>query len=94
MPPPEVETWLVPVQADDEFLLCSDGLTLELSESEIARILSASDSLQHAADALVSAAADAGGRDNITVVLVRAGDVPVFDAEQTTPRNGLVEVLA
>jgi protein phosphatase len=93
-PPPEVETWLVPVQADDEFLLCSDGLTLELAESEIARIVSESGSLQLAADALVSAAVNAGGRDNITVVLVRAGDVPAYDAEQTAPRHGLAEVLA
>ncbi|MCU0936647.1 MAG: type VI secretion system-associated protein TagF, partial [Gammaproteobacteria bacterium] len=55
----------------DLYLLCSDGLTKELSEAEIATVLTEPD-LQRACDALVAGALARGGRDNVTVVLVRA----------------------
>ncbi|MFE1746712.1 Stp1/IreP family PP2C-type Ser/Thr phosphatase [Coleofasciculus sp. H7-2] len=57
------------VQAGDRLLLCSDGLTEELSDQLIATHLK-STSLKNAAAALVESAKDKGGRDNITVVLV------------------------
>lgn len=53
------------------FLLCSDGLSDIVPASVLCDIISRdSDSLQSRADALVQAAVDAGGRDNITAVLV------------------------
>ncbi len=55
----------------DLYLLCSDGLTKELSEAEIATVLTGPD-LQRACDDLVARALARGGRDNVTVVLVRA----------------------
>ena len=59
---------------DDLFLLASDGLTRELPDAAIAEILGATGrDLQAASAALVAAANAAGGRDNITCVLVRAG---------------------
>jgi PPM family protein phosphatase len=64
----------LPVQPGDLFLLCTDGLTREVDEDEIARILSVAaeaQSLDPAAFRLVDAANEAGGRDNITCVLVR-----------------------
>jgi PPM family protein phosphatase len=62
------------LQRDDLFLIASDGLTRELSDSAIAGILeTAASDLQAACAALVAAANAAGGRDNITCVLVRAG---------------------
>lgn len=64
----------LPIQSGDLFLLCTDGLTREVDEPEIARILSivAKDaSLAPAAERLVEAANEAGGRDNITCLLVR-----------------------
>jgi serine/threonine protein phosphatase PrpC len=60
----------------DLFLLCSDGLTRELSDKRIAEILgekSAAD-LQVLCARLVQAANRSGGKDNITCILVRIGD--------------------
>lgn len=55
-----------------QFLLCSDGLTEELDDARIGAIVSRTDlAAQECVDHLLLAALDAGGRDNITVVLVR-----------------------
>ena len=53
----------------DVYLLCSDGLTGMISDDEIAAILRGSESLDEAAEALMRAANQSGGKDNITVVL-------------------------
>ncbi|MGZ4617237.1 MAG: PP2C family protein-serine/threonine phosphatase [Frankiaceae bacterium] len=50
-------------------LLCTDGLTEEVSDAQIAEILLAHVDPGAAADALVAAALDAGGSDNVTVVV-------------------------
>ncbi len=56
----------------DVFLLCTDGLCGELSEASIeAAMVAMGDDLQAGASALVRLANDAGGRDNVTVVLVQ-----------------------
>src|ERR1700759_875794 len=70
----EVDTWSYPMRAGDVVLLCSDGLTSMIGEDQIVRILAAEPSLDRAADDLIGAANDAGGRDNITVVLFRLED--------------------
>jgi serine/threonine protein phosphatase PrpC len=57
--------------AGDIFLLTSDGLTKELKEEELAALLGRSASEQSLAQGLVQAANLAGGRDNITCVVVR-----------------------
>jgi len=56
----------------DLFLLCSDGLTRELSDPLIESLLSADLPLDALCDRLVAAANKAGGHDNITCLLVRA----------------------
>jgi len=61
---------LTPVPGDT-FVLCSDGLTTHLRDSEILAVVSESASLQKCSDALVSAANERGGVDNITALLVR-----------------------
>ncbi len=53
----------------DRFLLCSDGLDKELETDQIARLLSAFEPAQ-SAQALVDSACDAGGRDNVTALVV------------------------
>lgn len=58
------------LQPNDRLLLCSDGLTEELSDHLIAHQLKTIRSCDRAAVALVDAAKDKGGRDNITVVIV------------------------
>ena len=55
-----------------QLLLCSDGLTEEVDDQQIARVLAQTDcSAQECVDSLVAAALDGGGSDNITAVLVR-----------------------
>lgn len=57
-------------ELDDVYLFCSDGLTDMVDDEDLVRILSNSANLSTKADALVRSANDAGGRDNISVILV------------------------
>ena len=59
----------VPVTGGDRLLLCSDGLTVMLSDPEIGTLLGAAPSPQAAADRLVAAANDRGGIDNISAIV-------------------------
>ena len=61
---------LVPIEPGTRLLLCTDGLTGELSERSIARILGGADGAQDAVDRLVQAGVDAGGHDNVTALVV------------------------
>lgn len=69
---PEPDLWELEPAGEETFLVCSDGLTGELRDAEIARILTDAPDAQAAADLLCAAAEESGGRDNITVVVVRA----------------------
>ena len=71
----DVDTWSYPVRAGDVVLLCSDGLTSMISEERMTEILGESHSLERAANRLIEEANEAGGRDNVTVVLFRLEDV-------------------
>ena len=73
-PEVEVETFTCPGRAGDVYLVCSDGLTSMISEERLRDLLGADGSLDEAAQRLVEAANEAGGKDNITVVLFRLGD--------------------
>jgi len=57
-------------QPSDRLLVCSDGLTEELSNTYIADQLKVTNSCEQAAINLVNAAIDHGGKDNITVVII------------------------
>ncbi len=67
----EVDITVVVPSPGEVFLLCSDGLTNELTDNGIAAILSTTTDLQEASDRLVQAAVESGGADNVTVVLAR-----------------------
>ncbi|MGH8474447.1 MAG: PP2C family protein-serine/threonine phosphatase [Methylococcales bacterium] len=58
------------VEAGDRFLLCTDGLTNELTDDRIAAVLNQGKSLQTVVEILLGKALDAGGLDNITIVAV------------------------
>jgi protein phosphatase len=57
--------------ADDIYLLCSDGLTKMLPNDAIADVLRAEDDLKLAVEQLITEANARGGKDNVSVVLVR-----------------------
>lgn len=65
---------IYPLQPDDLFMLCSDGLTNYVSKAEIGQLLTSGGSLQEKAEAFVSLAKGHGGGDNITLILVNIGD--------------------
>ncbi|BDZ39604.1 PP2C family protein-serine/threonine phosphatase [Microbacterium suwonense] len=68
----DADYWLFPAEIGDRMLVCSDGLTTELSDERIAEVLGAESDPQRAADILTADAVQAGGRDNVTVVVVDA----------------------
>jgi serine/threonine protein phosphatase PrpC len=70
----EVDKETIDVQPGDRLLLCSDGLTTMVSEKEIQTFLAEHDNPQAAAEALVEAANQAGGVDNITAVVLHVLD--------------------
>jgi PPM family protein phosphatase len=98
----EVDTRSYAARDGDVYLLCSDGLTTMLDEARVAELLSAHATLREAGEALIAAANDAGGRDNITVVLLRVEELDTSAAPMTeeapavitppvdTPRDGAV----
>jgi PPM family protein phosphatase len=61
------------LQPGDQVLLCSDGLTEAVDDDRIAELLAADGDGNAACRALIDTANAAGGPDNITVVLLRAG---------------------
>lgn len=69
-PEPEVAPEPIHIRAGDIILLCSDGLTGMISDSEIAAILSLRLPIQQRANELIRSANEAGGMDNISVILV------------------------
>jgi protein phosphatase len=84
----EVDTQTLRGRDGDVFLICSDGLTTMLKEAHIAETLRSSPSLRAAGEQLIDAANDAGGRDNITVILVRLEDVDGGAAEEQATSVG------
>lgn len=70
----EAEIHIAPVNPHDIYLMCSDGLTDQVSDDEIARILSKHEDIKKGTAALIDRAKEVGGHDNVTVVLVKADE--------------------
>ena len=84
-PDVEVDTWTYPGRSGDVILLCSDGLTSMIPEERVRAILDSHENLDAAAETLINEANEAGGRDNITVVLFRLEELGADGgAEQAT----------
>ena len=77
----DIDQWEMKPSANDRYLLCSDGVTNELSDEEISSILGRFSPVTIAARALVQAANDRGGRDNSTVIIV---DVTIDKATENS----------
>ncbi|MCK2035550.1 protein phosphatase 2C domain-containing protein [Microbacterium sp. SSW1-49] len=71
----DADYWMFPAELGDRILVCSDGLTSEVSDVRIREVLHNTSDPQEAADVLVADAVSAGGRDNITVIVVDAVSV-------------------
>lgn len=86
----EVDTTRLPVESGDRIILCSDGLTDMVPEDRIFEILSdGAPGPERAAKSLLSAALQAGGTDNITIVIVDIKDEP---SEERPRRSGTTEM--
>lgn len=88
-PYPSPDVWVFPPYAGERFLICSDGLSNEIDDEHIRTLLMEHDDPADAADALVGAAVEAGGRDNVTGVVVELA--PSSDSDEvesdTAPRG-------
>ncbi|MFG6402535.1 MULTISPECIES: PP2C family protein-serine/threonine phosphatase [unclassified Microbacterium] len=72
-PDPEVDTFIMPTQPGDRWLLCSDGLSGVVDDTHTAKALAAGLAPGRTADLLLRQALDGGAPDNVTVVLVDVG---------------------
>jgi len=77
-PDVKVDWWTLPLVRGDRFLLCSDGLVDEVADAAIVATLLEHEDPQDATDSLITQANEAGGRDNVTVIVldVLDGDDP------------------
>ncbi|HVJ95554.1 MAG TPA: Stp1/IreP family PP2C-type Ser/Thr phosphatase [Acidimicrobiia bacterium] len=95
----DVDVYTIEVVPGDRVMLCSDGLTTMIRERDVERIIRAEQEPQHAADALVRAANEAGGEDNTTVLVLdiletSATPPPDPDALLDSPPTGAAAVAA
>jgi PPM family protein phosphatase len=90
-PEVEVDTLTVDVEPNDLLLLCSDGLTTMVSEERIAEILASAESLDRIAQELIDEANREGGRDNITVILLRLEEVGAAEPDVPGAADGVAE---
>lgn len=87
------DSWILPAGGHQAFLVCSDGLTKELDDDEIAGLIAqgANGPIADIAERLVTAAVAAGGGDNVTVVMVDAVFEADADAEADEADDDTVE---
>ncbi len=90
-PAAEVELQSLALEPGDCLVLATDGLTGEVDDAGIASILGGGGHPQEVASALVRAAVDAGGRDNVSVVVITVDSVLPSPPESTTVPRGLIE---
>jgi serine/threonine protein phosphatase PrpC len=79
----DVDTFEIQLQEGDRLLLCSDGLTSMVADKRIEEILAEEVDPQRAGDRLIGLANEAGGEDNITVVIVDIGEGPKSEASSS-----------
>jgi len=84
---PTADIWVFPPHAGERFVICSDGLSNELSTERIREIVASHDDPQACAEALVAAGVESGGRDNVSVVVVALDSDDEPDDVDTAPRG-------
>ena len=68
--PPMPDYWMMSIEPGLRLIACSDGLSKELEEEHIQALVAAGSPADATARAMVQSALEAGGRDNVTVVVV------------------------
>lgn len=71
---PQLDLQLIELQANERYLLCSDGLTDCVSDAQIEHVLEQYSDVEQCVDELIKLANDHGGPDNVSVVLLSVGD--------------------
>lgn len=83
-PDPEIDTFIMPTQPGDRWLLCSDGLCGVVDDAHTSKVLSQHQPPGRTADLLLKQALDAGAPDNVTIVIVDVGGShPMFSGTPT-----------
>jgi protein phosphatase len=100
-PAPRADVWIVPAVPGERFVVCSDGLPREVADAQLAATLDTTADAGATAVALVERAVAAGGRDNVTAIVIDATEQdesvsgPVFEGsdddddgrDDTVPRE-------
>jgi protein phosphatase len=81
----EADFFLLPLPAAERLLLCSDGINGMIDDATIEAILDNAGDPRDAADRLVAAALEAGGRDNATAVVIDVVGLRTDDASDAAP---------
>lgn len=85
---PMPDFWMVQLHAGLRFLICTDGLTKEVSDEKIRMHFAAGLSPAETAGALIDAALAAGGRDNVTAIVIDVLEAPdALETDDTEPRS-------
>lgn len=74
-PDSDPDYWLIPAEVGDLMLICSDGLSGEVPDETIERVLREDSSPRQKCDALIDLALSAGGHDNVSVLVMEAIEV-------------------
>jgi len=87
--PPTADYWMLPLRPGFRLMICSDGLTKEVGDDQLRAVLGAGLSARDTAHALVDAALAAGGRDNVTTIVLDVDTAPTeYEFNSTAPRSG------
>lgn len=80
---PRVDVWMVPRRPGDVLVVCSDGVTGEIDDDEVAALVQSAPDPGTCANSLVVAAVERGGRDNASAVVVALAGEPADDCDAT-----------
>jgi len=84
-PAPVADLWVSPQTVGERFLICSDGLTTEVSDHDIAEILTTIEDPDQAAGALLDMTLEAGARDNVSILVIDVRGAGIEAVENTQP---------
>jgi protein phosphatase len=92
----EADYWLMPIVTGERLLICSDGLTGEISDASLRAQLALGGPTQQTADVLIQLALKNGGRDNVTAVVVdvlQGGVDPSLEQDTSSPDESDSQII-